>query len=504
MLTSDLLVTRRYKGKIEPVYAEINEDNLQIAEAVIAAFKRNVGKTYGELIDETKSLEDVNYRLIRGLVQLLERRCVIEEDSIVEPAIARKTVFEACNGLVIGTEEREKTIMQAAKKLSILPEELENALWADYEENMIIKEFEEISAESLLRQYNLSLTQTLMFKAIGMEIQTEENFQNIFRKIKQLGLVYSIEGNKIYLDGPASLFRLTERYGISLAKLLPTIIQSGKWCLKAGILKKTPDGKRILEFYLDNSRQLFNTEKSCEKTFDSAIEKEFYHHSFDGWTTRREPTVLKAGTYAFIPDFSMERTGAKVYVEIIGFWTPEYLKKKIQKVNMLKEKLILIVNKNLACSGSEFRTKDVIFYNKKIPYAELARILKSYEERQLADEIVRLEDFEVPVNGSVVNLQEIAKNQGISVDALREIAKQKPVKDYILFGNQLVNRGIVNAIRDELMRVGAYTQAIRIFEKYGIKAHTELLEYVGYKVKWSGIDPGKAMIVKVLSVNKVE
>jgi hypothetical protein len=75
---------------------------------------------------------------------------------------------------------------------------------------------------------------------------------------------------------------------------------------------------------------------------------------------------LQAGKYAFIPDFSLERNDTRIYVEIIGFWTPEYLKHKIQKLNQLQEKesMILLVN-SLACTGSEFRAENLLFYDKK-------------------------------------------------------------------------------------------------------------------------------------------
>ena len=75
MLTSDLLVTKISKGKIEPIYALLDQDNLEIARSVIAAFQEHVGRTYDELIEELEGIEEINYRLIRGLAQILERRC---------------------------------------------------------------------------------------------------------------------------------------------------------------------------------------------------------------------------------------------------------------------------------------------------------------------------------------------------------------------------------------------------------------------------------------------
>ncbi|RQD80405.1 DUF790 family protein, partial [Methanosalsum natronophilum] len=338
MLTSDLLVTKSYKGKIEPVYARIDKNNLEVADSLINIFQKHIGRTYGELAEEIDGIEEIDFRFIRGLSQILKRKCVIEMDASIEPSIARKMVFEECGGSVLDIAEREEVIKKIAEKVSLDPNELEKDMWADMEENLIVKDFYVISPEDLLKQYNMSLTQTLLFKATGMEIQINDNFQEIFWNIKKFGLMYSIEDDKIYLDGAASLFKMTERYGNSLAKLLPTIMRSKKWSIKASVLKKTMNGNRIYEFTLDSGHPIFDIEHDMKsgmstdmESFDSAIEKEFSLLNFNDWNVRRESEVLKAGQYAFIPDFSLEKNDKKVYVEIIGFWTPEYLKKKIQK-----------------------------------------------------------------------------------------------------------------------------------------------------------------------------
>ena len=368
-----------------------------------------------ELIEELEGIEEINYRLIRGLAQILERRCVIETDSVIDPIAARRMIFEESKGFVTGEEERKRVLDKVARKLSIEPDALEKALWADHEGNLVIKEFQTIAPEDLLRNYNLSLAQTLLFRATGMEIQIEDNYQPVFRKIKQLGLIYSIQDGKISLEGPLSLFKLTEKYGSAFAKLLPTIMESTKWSLRASISRKTIQGKRIYDFTLDHTRRsIFGNElETAEIGFDSAIEKEFYQLGFKGWVVKREPTVLKAGQYAFIPDFSLERNGTRIYVEIIGFWTPEYLKHKIQKLNQLQEKesMILLVNRNLACTGSEFQADNLLFYDKKIPHLEIIKILRRYEEKQQAEEITKLKGMEISFgsDAGVINLDEVAK-----------------------------------------------------------------------------------------------
>jgi predicted nuclease of restriction endonuclease-like RecB superfamily len=499
MLSSDLVVTKSYKGRIEPVYAKLDPDNLEISGSLIDLFQKHIGKTYGELIEEIEGIEEMDYRLIRGLVQILERRCVIRMNSVIESSTARRTVFEDCKGAVSDVKERKDVIDRVARKISIEPDTLEKALWADMENNLIINEFQTITPEDLLRQYNLSLTQTLLFKATGMEIQIEDNYQHVFRKIKQLGLMYFIQDGKIYLDGAVSLFKMTERYGTALAKLLPTIMKCSKWGLKASILKKTMQGKRIYDFTLDNTKPIFSIEPDSDlETFDSAIEKEFSLLNFNSWSVRREPAVLKAGQYAFIPDFSLERNGIKIYVEIIGFWTPEYLKNKIQKINLLKEKenLILLVDKNLACSGSEFMIDNLIFYDEKIPYLEILKILRKYEERQVTEDIERLKNIRIVLEGSVINIGDIARKYDVTIDAMKTDIKQKNKNGYLLIGDQLVDNQTLKAVQGELNGVKKHSDALIIFGNYGIKSQ-QVFDILGYKVKWNGLDPANADIVKI-------
>ena len=280
-------------------------------------------------------------------------------------------------------------------------------------------------------------------------------------------------------------------------------MESTRWSLRASISKKTFQGKRIYDFTLDHTqRPLFGTELEPGGIgFDSVIEKEFYQLGFRGWVVTREPTVLKAGQYAFIPDFSLERNGTRIYVEIIGFWTPEYLKHKIQKLNLLQEKesMILLVNRNLACTGSEFQAENILFYDRKIPHLEIIKILRRYEEKQQAEEITKLRGIEISFGNDVgvISLDEIAKRYGVGLEALKEVIKGQNRPDYSLLGDQLVSKQVLETIRSELKGVKRHNDATKIFERYDIKAHSQALSFLGYKVKWSGLDPDNAEILKM-------
>ena len=302
LLTSDLFITRISKGKIKPSYAAFEPENLEISRLLIETFKQHIGKTYGDLLVKLEGYEQMNYRFVRGLSQLLGRCAMIETDADVEPSLARETIFEACGGMALHAAEKNEALQKAAKKLSISVPKLEKALWADLEKNQVLKSFLQISPAELLKQYNISLTQTLLFHAIDFDIWIRDDFQNILRKILRSGLMYSLDqetedttGKReesetkddrkkryeelkdvhLHIEGPASLFKMSERYGNSFAKIFPTLMKSKSWRLKAEILYKGYQGKSILEFTLEDSDEVFKPifeETRCLKACSSEFQ----------------------------------------------------------------------------------------------------------------------------------------------------------------------------------------------------------------------------------------
>ncbi|AAM05790.1 TPA: DUF790 family protein [Methanosarcina acetivorans] len=587
MLTSDLLVTRISKGKIKPEYASFDSENLELAELLIETFEQHVGKTYGDLLAELEGYEEMNYRFIRGLSQLLGRRAVVETSSAVDPSRAREAVFEACGGMALSPVERKEALQKAAEKLSISVPELEKSLWADLEENQFLKEFNPLSPAELLRQYNISLTQTLLFRAVDLDIWITGDFQKVLWKILRSGLMYSLEdaeeetGEKeeakelkavhLHLEGPASLFRMSERYGNSFAKLFPTLLRTKGWSLKAGILHKGFQGKRILEFTLDSSKAAFKPSSEAvrysealysglkleetreryktgkksgivgegeigfaeeeaeireiaaeEASYDSTLEQAFGSLSLGSWKAKREPTILKAGKHAFVPDFSLQRNSLKVYLEIVGFWTPEYLEKKVEKLKEVKEPLILLIDRKLKCSEKDFPAQEVIFFDKKIPANEVMKVLRKYEEKKLREEKSILQEMEIPLSGELISLDEIAAEKGVLLDALKEVIAARLKKsgeaeeagrfieseelekyrDYVLLENFVIHKQLLEKIDKELEKprvVETYADAVKVFKGFRLDSslYYPLLEELGYRVIWAGLSEEDAKVKKV-------
>ncbi len=507
MLPAECLITRTRRGKIMPVLSTLNDENLKIASNLIEIFRKSVGRKKEHLNSILEEIEsDVNYRFIRGLCELLERRCVFEVKSVIDPASARKAVFE--EGFVTKKEEREIVLKKVASRFGVSVDDLEKSMWADHEDELILSRFRSISPDELLKMYNLSLCQTLLFRATGMEISISGNYKNILRNVKQLGLMYTAEKRDricVNIEGALSLFKLTEKYGNAIAKLLPTIIIEDKWEIKADILRKHDGTKRIVKFVLDSSYKNLldcrSIETAEEPAFDSYIEERFakkFNMLETGWKLRREPEPLISGNSIFLPDFSFEKDGLKLYMEIIGFWTEDYIKRKMEKLSQLKESNIIIaVDEKLACSDSKLRSLrgKVIFYRKEVPIKPVLRFLREHEEEKIRREISMLRHSEIELVGDIIRVDELARRYDVGEEVIRRTVRNDR---YMLVGDVLISRDTAERIKRKIegMPDKKLVDAVKLLKKEGITNAHQMLDMLGYRIKWNGLDPEKAVIVR--------
>lgn len=70
----------------------------------------------------------------------------------------------------------------------------------------------------------------------------------------------------------------------------------------------------------------------------------------------RENDVLDLGAEVMIPDFAFEHPdGRQAILEIVGFWTPEYLSEKLAKIRTAElDNLIVAVSEQLDCAEEDF------------------------------------------------------------------------------------------------------------------------------------------------------
>ncbi|MCP8319194.1 MAG: DUF790 family protein [Candidatus Methylarchaceae archaeon HK01B] len=513
MLPSNLLRSRISHGRIYPIYVSLDVDNLSLVERMIELFSKSLGKRKGELRERLKEFEDegFDYRLVRGLSKILERRCLFEVDTFINPGEARLLLFEeASEAKAVSMEERERVIQSVATKLDIQEDILEKALYSDVEEELILREFCTLSPEALIKYYNLSLTQTLLFKCLKMEFTASGNWKNIFRAVKRLGLLYSVEyrdgGYIVSVDGPLSLFKMTDKYGTSLAKLLPQITTTDSWKIKADVLGRKKS--RIYKFELDSNEagglmeDIILEDIGAQKLYDSTVEERFARSfgTFDsGWELRREPEPLLAGKHVMIPDFSFEKHDKMIYLEIVGFWTQEYLDRKISKLNSITNlDMIVAVDESLACSKLQKLKGQVIYYKKRVPIKPILDHLKSVEESIIKREAEELKMKRIRLKGDIVGVEELAQEYSVTIESARRMLQNIDFEGYRRIGDCYISNAKLIELNKKLSTLEKLTDVLATIEKYGIKNPYQLLEALGYTIIWVGLNFDKSKIKKAV------
>lgn len=602
MLPLELLRTKiTNKGKkIIPLFCLPTTDNISLAQKLITEFHfaNNKKETKGDLQKKLSIYENSydDFKLIRGLVALLERRCIFKINNSFYPEnkaedfgtqlpssfSLRKVLFEESSklGLPIDNIQRKKIFHSVALKLDIDINYLEKMMWVDQEDYLIFEKFTLIEPIDLLGVYNLAILQTLLFNSVNFEftINGGTNWKQVLRTIKRFGLMYNLQkvhkkennfikeiqhnknkqdtvnkdDSKSYLDdnvicsidGPLSIFKLTNKYGSSIAKVIPKIISSHKWNIKALIIKNSISGRKLYEFnlssdndiYINNSiNNKFNNGHQFEDSnsnnlgFDSSVEAKFaaqFEKFKTGWKLIREPhpLILPDGK-AFIPDFLFEKYDNKVYFEIIGFWTPQYLERKFKKINEImkinnksKYDILIAVNENnfvsenselkKVLSNSILNDNTITIYKKDIiPMKKILSYLKFTENKIMNQNLETyrstITDYIIDLlnkNYELINLEEISKLYGVSIDSLYDIILKLPAnshtKNYIIQNSLLISKQKLNRITDEIGDNDNLVQIQEIFENNNIPIQytVDILNHIGFEVLWRGMDSSNITI----------
>jgi len=505
MLPSELLITRTKKDRIHPDFLPVDAEQLELAEELISVYQQFVGTKKGELEELLEDFErGLEFKRIRGLRTLLERRCTFASKHVIAPVEARRAVFHAAaDRTVANQQERAAVISAVAADLQVPVAALEQSLWADLDAEVILEQFEPLRPEELLRWYNLSLAQTLLFRATGMTLTDMDRSPALFRAIKYFGLMYLPEGgNKIRIEGAPSLLKLSERYGTALAKLLPLIVRSESWALDAEIVIRRENTPRIYHFLLDSrDKHLVTSEEGMGEqvttAFDSSVEQKFYNEFVSlpvaqRWELVREPDVIVTKQGVLIPDFKFvhKELSLAAYFEIVGFWTEEYLKRKLAKIRALPFTMLVAIDKNLACFNFEpfgfGLEQPLILYTKKVPVGEVIRYLTALEEEAVTKQVAALKEQAIELEGDIIPIKDLAKRYGMSQDTVRASMKDQ---EYVMFKDALVKKELLSTIKEKLAGVEKYVEAREIIEKTGLTNADEILAHLGFRVQWKGLDP---------------
>lgn len=305
--------------------------------------------------------------------------------------------------------DRNEPYRRAADELGLPVEEVERLLYADDPSSRVLTRAPGLGGEELLRAYDLDLARGVLLDAVRMTVTARGAWGDVFRAVKLARLMYRIEAERpasgsrgdpaeeggggsekaasstlsgsgepprpgsgeptyrVHLTGPAASFVVRpQRYGRRFARVVPALARAPGWALEAEVDR---DGRR-LAYRLDAGTLPVEPEGSptdrarYDSSWERSLAREFAEKigpDRDGWTLHREATPVPlgptagGGTELFLPDFTVRHEdGREALVEIVGYWTPEYLQEKIRKVAAASlDRLVLVVYRDLAAGGPE-------------------------------------------------------------------------------------------------------------------------------------------------------
>ncbi|PSQ08115.1 hypothetical protein BRC97_01690 [Halobacteriales archaeon QS_6_71_20] len=521
MLRKDLLrVSRRGGYRPQFVAGEFGDDHAddpaRLAARLVGVYQGHVGSRRATLDEAVTALEREadDFKLVRGLASLLDREATVETRARVPPRRARRVAFESAEAVgVAGDGERTAALERAADRLGVAPDDVESSLYADRDANQVLAAFDSRwDPQELLVQYDLSLAQTALFDATEVRVRSTDP-KALVSAAKRLGLLYEIRADgdedergsaggrpmsagdgpsdrTVVVTGPDALFHRTRRYGTAFARLLRTVAATAaEWELEADI----DDRGREYELRLTHEDvSVPGVEPLAEPSFDSGVEADFAarFRALDlDWALTREPEPLRVGASVMIPDFAFDYRHAdrRVFFEVMGFWTPEYVEKKLGQLADVEDvELIVAVDESLGV-GEEIAAEDhrVVTYSGSVRLKDVVDVLREYEA-DLEGEVTAHLPAELVPDGDVARVEDLADEHGVPADALDDVA----FPEHRRLGGTLVRPAVLERVGDGIEAGMAYADAEAVLADAGLTDASAALSALGYRVAWEGLSGG--------------
>ncbi len=308
---------------------------------------------------------------VEGVIKLLEDVATYEWPQGRTQADRRLQVYEAAvaHYPVLDRDIGRSFLQRAFGTVPTRDDEVVALLYADYPDFHRLAAFPaEYSAEALREDYDLAQAQAVLYDATRVEVNARADFKHIVQYAHLSRLLHRIEriprgGYRLVFDGPNSVLRRTHAYGVDFAKFLAALVQARDWQMRAEIVLRK--GWRPAKFALSSSDGL-RSRVPVPRLFDSRLEETFaskFGTVRNGWRLHREAMLLEAGQALMVPDFVFTHgDGTEVALEIVGYWTPEYLAEKFYKLARVRgANLIVAIRRDLALKATTLPPGALLF-----------------------------------------------------------------------------------------------------------------------------------------------
>ncbi len=362
MLTSEQSIVEYRAGRVVPdrLTQNTHRHYIEYAGKMLAVYREGIGHQRRELHRQVEAIfaeePDCPVRRIEAFCKLLDDASIFQADPSGKAAKLRLDIFSKAARLHplvqapdrLFEHEEAAAKSQLAQNLGTPWEAIEQGLYADV---MAYQQLEEFTgypdAAAFLSRYNVAQLQACLYRAESMTVTATRDLKTIIRYAKLAKLLHDIvrlrpSEYRITFTGPASVLRETRRYGVNFARFLPALLACKGWRMEAVV--RTP-WKTAAKLVLSEADR-FHSHLPPPEEFDSSLEQSLankFGPMRDGWQLIREGDLLHEHQKTFVPDFTFRHEdGTEVFLEIVGFWTPEYLAVKRQTLRQFRRHRILL------------------------------------------------------------------------------------------------------------------------------------------------------------------
>jgi len=387
LLSADCVQVRIVGPGEEAVPLWLGAEDFPWLRALIDDFVRLDGRPYCEVMsflgESPRNAAPTRKRRMatRTFLDLCSR-----ERSPVDCAALRDAVFLAAQrARDAGHFVRSEVLADAARRLAVNNSEAEQLLFADLPgERRLALPIPLPDPSGLMSRINLELAQGLLRLASEVTIDLHGGARSVLRQVhlqRLLCTVRRLEADRVRLEisGPFSLFRHTSLYGRALASILPPLFR----CQRFELLARCVVRGRSLAVRLQPGDPVIAGE--TRKPYDSRLEerfaRQFARASLD-WDLVREPEPVPAGNTLVFPDFAVvhRRDPTRSFLlEIVGFWTPDYLRDKLERLRSIpRVPLLLCIDRGLNCCAGELpQHAQVVWFQRRIDPASVLAAIES-------------------------------------------------------------------------------------------------------------------------------
>jgi uncharacterized protein len=292
------------------------------------------------------------FKIVRALAKLLEERAAWEAPTQADPYTIRTRIFELAAALpeppadepgLLAVPTRDDVLDRVTAEIGL--EDVRGLMYADRQGAQLLAGFDAPSPQALIERYNVAQVQGVLYaaKELVVDLDRDADARLVFHYVKKMALIYRLEptprGYRLLLDGPLSIFGGTRKYGLRLAKFLPGLLLTSPWRLSATVEWKGRDALLELDSEKNDLKSHYLGPKEAHEGDDvRAAFVRAWGRAKDtgGWKLGAGGGILPLPELktALVPDFTVERAGEKVHLEILGFWSERNL---VERAALLRE-----------------------------------------------------------------------------------------------------------------------------------------------------------------------